>query len=133
MSFRPEAWSAEALRVLAPAQLHDTSGGMDSLEDMARAELPLLVARDAAGEALAAYVVSWNPHALNLHVCAAGALPGTAGMTAAMDADLQARALRLGAQWVSCYTRRGGLVRRLTRAGWGVHGVILRRLVRAAQ
>lgn len=131
--FVAEAWSPAAVRLLEPAQRYDTTGGMESIEDMRRANLPLIVARDSAGEALAAYVASWDAARKNLVVCAAGAAPGTSHITAAMDADVQARARALGATWCSAITRRPGLVRALTRAGWGVHGVILRRLMESSQ
>ena len=133
IAFRPEPWTAEAVQLLARAQEHDTTAGTESVRDMVAAGLPLVAARDEAGELVGAYVVTWDADRRNLHVwAAAGGLRG-GDMTAAMDADLEHRAQALGADLISCHTNRGGLVRKLTRAGWGVHGVILRKLLRATQ
>jgi hypothetical protein len=133
IAFCPEPWTAEAAQLLKRAEAHDTTAGSETVQHIMAAGLPLLAARDEAGELVGAYVVTWNATRRDLHVWAAAGDVRGGDMTAAINADLEHRAHLLGADLISCHTRRGGLVRKLTRAGWGVHGVILRKFVKATQ
>lgn len=118
--------------MLEAAYAHDTTGGMESVGDLLAEGLPLVVGRDDAGAMVAAYVPCWSAAHRNLHIAAAAGA-GPVDMTRAIGADAQARAARLGADFLSCHTRRPGLVRKLERDGWTVHGFILRKLMKAKQ
>lgn len=130
---RPEGWSAEALALLERVEEHDTSGGMERVRDYQRDNFPLIAIRDAAGELLGAYAVAWVPQYRNLHILAAASAQPHLDMTAVMLTDMEARARRLEADYLSLQTRRAGLVKKLSRAGFDTHGVILRKLMKAVQ
>lgn len=131
VTLAPESWSPEVLTLLERVERFDTSGGMERVTDYQG--LPVVCARDDAGELVGAYVPYWDPERRNLYIVAAAGAARGVDLTATMLADIEHRAKRLGADWVGMQTIRPGLVRRLTRAGYGVHGTILRKLMKAAQ
>ncbi|MFO0255644.1 MAG: hypothetical protein ACK52V_16155 [Betaproteobacteria bacterium] len=133
MSTGPEPWSPEALALLQRAEAHDTTAGMERVTDYRDADCPVIGVRDEAGALVGAYACVWNAQQRNLYIIAAGgSVPGV-DLTAVMLMDMEQRAAMLGADFISLQTRREGLVRKLSRQGFAVHGVILRKLMKAAQ
>lgn len=136
ITVRRAAWSPEALDALQVAESHDTTGGLENVEAYARLRLPLFECSDEAGEVLGRYVlhVETGMHGVK-NVQIAVAAGGAAGVDMAgvmMDA-IEAQAEMVGADWISFQTQRLGLMRKMFRRGFGIHGVILRKRARAAQ
>lgn len=118
-------WTDEARAALERAAEHDTSGGFETLEGMARQYALFEVTED--GEPVLHYVLGVNHHANGnegVILAAAGHKPGC---------DLTATVLPLiENQFVNCravmlQTRRRGLVKKLAAQGYRIDGYILRK------
>lgn len=136
LTFRRAPWTREAVEQLRAVEAHDTTAGLESIEAYARMRIPLFECADEAGEVLGRYVVELQTgmHGVkNLQVVvAAGGAPGV-DMAGAMIAAIEQQAGMVGADWVSFQTARLGLIRKMIRHGYGLHGVVMRKRVRAAQ
>lgn len=136
LTFRRAAWSPEAITQLQAAEDHDTTAGLESIEAYARMRIPLFECVDDAGEVLGRYVLELQTgmHGVkNLQiVAAAGGAPGI-DMAGAMIEAIEKQAQLVGADWVSFQTARLGLVRKMIRHAYGIHGVVMRKRVGAAQ
>jgi len=115
--------------LLARALAYDTGGDGGQLSDLiGGCTVFELVDGDQVVGAFAAQIHSYSD-GRQISVTAAGGLPGY-DLVGAMDAWVCMQAAGpIGARYLTCTTRRRGLIKRLQRAGYTVAGYVMRKEV----
>lgn len=125
ISIRQAADMVRAAPLLSKALAYDTGGAGGQLSDMLGGCAVFEVMN--AGNVVGAFAVRADDYSdgRTLTVTAAGGLPGF-DLASAIDAWLSLQAVGPAkAHRLTCTTRRPGLVRKLTRAGYQVTGYVL--------
>lgn len=115
---------------------HDTTGGLESVADYARLNIPMFECADDLGAILGRYVLEVQRGAdgvVNVQIVVAVGSSPDLDMTKIMMNAIESQAALIGADWISCQTVRPGLVRKLARQGFAVHATVMRKRMRAPQ